>query len=133
MIKESKSNVTVDQISTIIGRNEALASVFDTVMDKNFITRNRHDWFWLSSDNVPDETGWYHIDRSKLELVKIDSIAAKELQWHQRMYVYGSGHAAVREHMPLALYIGDEYDDGRISALYLCGPDTVTRAALKSP
>lgn len=80
---------------------------------------------------MPNETGWYKVNRVESRLEKIDMNAAEKLDWHERLFVYGSGHAAVRDDLPLALYIGDEYADGRLSALYLCGPDVLTRVALR--
>lgn len=130
MISESAKSVTVDQINSVLNNDKSLASAIQTVMDEDFIKRNRHNWFWVSGDNTPTETGWYELDRGISRLTKIDSSTAAKLDWHKRMYVYGSGHAAVKKGMPLALYIGDEYEDGRLSALYLCGPDTFTRAAI---
>ncbi len=52
-------------------------------------------------------------------------------EWHQRLFVYDSAHAAVRDGLPLALYIGDELVDGRLPGLYLCGPDVLTWVAQK--
>jgi len=129
-IRESEKKVTLDQINTVLSNGKSLASAIQTVMDEDFIKRNRHDWFWVNGYQIPKETGWFRLDRIKSQLAKIDSSTAKNLKWHERMYVYESGHAGVREDLPLALYIGDEYEDGRLSALYLCGPDTFTRAAL---
>lgn len=124
-ITESPEKVTYDQVDKSMA-----ASAVEVVMDEDFIKRNRHDWFWMGGSNVPNETGWYKVNRVDSRLEKIDMAAAKELDWHERLYVYGSGHAAVRDDLPLALYIGDEYTDGRLSALYLCGPDVLTRVAL---
>ncbi|MDO8529946.1 MAG: hypothetical protein Q7S10_00850 [bacterium] len=103
----------------------------DVVMDKDFIEKSRHDWCWVAWGEVPTETGWYRVDRQNEELLKITAEQAGILEWHERLFVYGSGHAAVTENNPLALYIGDEYSDGRLSALYLCGPDVLTWVAIK--
>ena len=127
----ASKKVTFDKVSEARSEAEEVASILDIVMDKEFIEKNRHDWCWLNSNDVPKETGWYKINREAVALEKIISDEARTLEWHERMYVYGSGHAAVKDNTPLALYIGDEYDDGRMSALYLCGPDVLTWVALK--
>jgi hypothetical protein len=45
------------------------------------------------------------------------------------LFVYASALHAAEKNGPLALYIGDEYEDNRLSALYLCGPDVLARVA----
>jgi hypothetical protein len=126
-IQASDQKVTFDKVAG--GKNTA--SVRDAVMDREFIEKSRHDWCWLDWRDVPTNTGWYQIDRANDELVKISATDAAKLEWHERLYVYGNGHAAVRDNAPLALYIGDEYNDGRLSGLYLCGPDVLTWIAQK--
>jgi hypothetical protein len=124
-ITESLEKVTYDKVN-----KDLTASAVEVVMDENFIKRNRHDWFWMGGNNVPNETGWYRVNRVSAQLEKIDTAEAAELNWHERLYIYGSSHVAIKDNLPLALYIGDEYEDGRLSALYLCGPDVLTRVAL---
>src|SRR3989338_5687840 len=130
-ITSSKNKSTLDKVDTIIDPGKSIASVLEVVMDKEYIESNRHDWCWLGWQNVPTETGWYQIDRNNKQLIEITADDAAKLEWHERMFVYASGHAAVKESSPLALYIGDEYPDGRISALYLCGPDYLSLIAQK--
>ncbi len=130
-LKKSQDRITFDKIPEAPGEGEEIATILDFVMDQEFIEKHRHDWCWLGSKDVPTETGWYRVERKTNKLEKIEKIEVEKLAWHERLYVYGSGHAAVRDDLPLALYIGDEYDDGRISALYLCGPDVLTWVALK--
>ena len=130
-LSSSKDKVTFDKVDGSPQSGEEVASILDIVMDRKFVEKNRHDWCWLGSKDVPKETGWYKVDREAKALLKISQDDARALGWHERMYVYGSGHAAVKDNVPLALYIGDEYDDGRMSALYLCGPDVLTWVALK--
>lgn len=127
-IKQSSNKVTYDKI---MGSEGEIADVIDVVMDKEFIEQSRHDWCWVGWGKVPTETGWYKVDRQNSQLIKINAEEAQKIEWHERLFVYGSGHAAVKENSPLALYIGDEYSDGRISALYLCGPDILTWVAQK--
>ena len=127
-INRSQNKVTYDKVAE---NGSQLATVIDVVMDKDFIEKSRHDWCWVGWGEVPTETGWYRVDRQNEQLLKITTDQAGTLEWHERLFVYGSGHAAVTEHNPLALYIGDEYSDGRLSALYLCGPDVLTWAAIK--
>jgi hypothetical protein len=127
----SKTKITFDRTGDVIENGYEIASVFDAVMDEDFVRQSRYDWCWLNPKDVPTETGWYKVDRCEKRLDKIDDEAAPELEWHERLFVYGSGHAAVSEHLPLALYIGDEYADSRLSGLYLCGPDVLTWVALK--
>jgi hypothetical protein len=91
----------------------------------------RHDWCWLDYKEVPSEIGWYKINREKAILEKIADEEAKNLQWHERLFIYESALKAVNEKIPLALYIGYEDDDSRLSALYLCGPDYLAWVALK--
>ena len=125
-IVESSDNVTFNKVDLA-----SCASAVEVIMDEEFIKRNRHDWFWMNGSGVPNVTGWYWVKRDIKQLEKIDNMMAENLQWHERVFIYSSGHAAVRDDLPLALYIGDEYSDGRLSGLYLCGPDVLTRVALK--
>ena len=131
MTLPSKKKVTYDKVIETAESGDEVATIIDIVMDREFVETHRHDWCWLGSKNVPMETGWYRVNRETKKLEKIDKGGAEQCAWHERMYVYGSGHAAVRDDLPLALYIGDEYEDGRLSALYLCGPDVLTWVALK--
>lgn len=89
-ITESSEKVTYDKVD-----KDKTASAVEVVMDEDFIKRNRHDWFWMGGSNVPNETGWYKVNRIDSQLEKIDMAAAEALDWHERLYVYGSGHAAV--------------------------------------
>lgn len=126
-IVRSQNTITFDKVSA----NTSKANIEEIVMDKEFIQRFRHDWCWLSAEKLPKEVGWYKVDRNNLQLQRVSFQQAGELEWHERLYVYGSAIAAVGQNMPLALYIGDEYSDGRLSALYLCGPDVLTWVAQK--
>ncbi|MSR71535.1 MAG: hypothetical protein EXS50_02625 [Candidatus Taylorbacteria bacterium] len=130
-VNSSGRKVTFDKLQDGVDEGHAIANVFDVVMDEAFIKQSRHNWCWLSWKEVPTETGWYKVDREKNQLPKIDEEEAKKLEWYERLFVYGSGHAAVSENLPLALYIGDEYTDSRLSGLYLCGPDVLTWVAQK--
>lgn len=130
-ITPTKNKTTFDKLHDAIEPGNIIANVFDVVMDKEFIKKYRYDWCWLSWKDVPQETGWYEVNRSANRLEKIDDEQAEELEWHERLFIYGSGHAAVNEKLPLALYIGDEYADSRLSGLYLCGPDVLTWVAQK--
>ncbi len=128
-LKRSENKVTYDKI---VDTGGGIASVIDVVMDREFIENARHDWCWVGWGDVPTETGWYKVHRENQQLIKINSEEAAKIEWHERLFVYGSGHAAVKENNPLALYIGGEYSDGRLSALYLCGPDVLTWVAQMS-
>jgi hypothetical protein len=130
-IHSSGKKVTFDKLQEALDAGHSVANVFDVVMDEEFIKRSRHDWCWLGWKDVPTETGWYQVDRKNSQLLKISDEEAAKLEWHERLFVYGSGHAAVNEKLPLALYIGDEYADSRLSGLYLCGPDVITWVAQK--
>jgi hypothetical protein len=125
-VVRSSEKITFDKVN-----NDSMANIEEIVMDKEFVKQSRHDWCWLSNKNVPEEVGWYKIDRENCRLAKTKFEEAARLEWHERIYVYGSALAAVHEQMPLALYIGDEYSDGRLTALYLCGPDVLTWVATK--
>lgn len=127
----SQKKTTFDRIHDDLDAGCVVANVFDVVMNEELIKGSRYDWCWLSSENVPTETGWYLINREAKELQSISDETASKLDWHERLFVYGSGHAAVREDLPLALYIGDEYTDHRLSGLYLCGPDVLAFVAQK--
>ena len=130
-VTSSEHHVTFDEIDGAIAPGKALAEITDVAMDKPFIERSRHDWCWLSGRNVPPETGWYMVDRHHARLTKISDTRAAELEWHERLFVYASALHAAQQNGPLALYIGDEYEDRRLSALYLCGPDVLARVAQK--
>jgi hypothetical protein len=130
-IGSSGKKVTFDKLSDGLDAGHVVANLLDVVMDEAFIKQSRHDWCWLASENVPAETGWYRVDRENRSVLKISDADAAKLEWHDRLFVYGSGHAAVSERLPLALYIGDEYADSRLSGLYLCGPDVLTWVAQK--
>lgn len=128
-IIRSKNIVTFDKVGE---ENASIANIDEVVMDKEFIEQFRHDWCWLSAKNLPQGVSWYRVDRADAQLKKISFEEAKTLEWHERLYVYGSAIAAADQKMPLALYVGDEYSDGRLSALYLCGPDVLTWVAQKT-
>jgi hypothetical protein len=128
-ISSSGKKVTFDRLSDGVDEEHAIANVLEVVMDEEFIKQSRHDWCWLSWKDVPTETGWYKIDRENSLLQKISDEEASREEWHARLFIYGSGHAAVNEKLPLALYIGDEYADSRLSGLYLCGPDVLAWVA----
>ena len=130
-IRSSAEKVTFDRLEDGLENGYEIANVFDVVMDEEFIKQSRHDWCWLNWKDVPTETGWYKVDRGEHRLEFIDTEKAAALEWHERLFVYASGHAAVNEKLPLALYIGDEYTDSRLSGLYLCGPDVLTWVAQK--
>ncbi len=130
-INSSGKKVTFDRLTDGIDSNHDIANVLDVVMDEEFIKQSRHDWCWLSWKDIPSTTGWYKVDRESGLLRKISEEEAAGLEWHSRLFIYGSGHAAVYDELPLALYIGDEYTDGRLSGLYLCGPDVLTWVAQK--
>ena len=130
-IGSSGKKVTFDRLNDGVNGGHAIASVVEAVMDEEFIKKSRHDWCWLSGNDVPAETGWYEVDRAHARLSRISRAEAEKLEWHERLFVYASGHAAVNQQAPLALYIGDEYADGRLSGLYLCGPDVLTWVAAK--
>ena len=130
-IKASQNKVTYEKIIVTTKDGGELANAIDVVMDKKFIEQSRHDWCWVGWGDVPEETGWYRVNRNDQRLEKITTEQATVLEWHERLFVYGSGHAGVKANNPLALYIGDEYSDGRLSALYLCGPDVLTWVAQK--
>ncbi len=131
-ISSSKKKVTFDKLQDSLDSEHEVANVLDAVMDEEFIKQSRYDWCWLSWKEVPTKTGWYKVDRENKILLKINDAEAVKLEWHARLFIYGSGHAAVDEKLPLALYIGDEYPDKRLSGLYLCGPDVLTWVAQKS-
>ncbi len=130
-ITPSENKVTFDNIDGVIGSGKKVADITEVAMDQQFIERSGHDWCWLSGENVPPELGWYEVDRHNERLTKIAATHASELEWHERLFIYASALHAAETGGPLALYIGDEYEDGRLSALYLCGPDVLARVALK--
>jgi len=127
----SENKVAFDAIDGAIASGKNIADITEVAMDEQFIERSRHGWCWLSGENVPPETGWYEIDRHNERLTKIADVRASELEWHERLFIYASALNAAEKNDPLALYIGDEYEDRRLSALYLCGPDVLARVAQK--
>lgn len=129
-IISSKTKTTFDRVEKFIKNGHKLANITDLVMNKQFIKKARYDWCWLSCKNLPDQTGWYQIDRNSKLFTKIEERQAKKLEWHERLFIYESAQAARKDKSVLALYIGDEYRDSRLSALYLCGPDVLTWVAL---
>jgi hypothetical protein len=130
-ITPSERKVEIDEVADAITPGNAVANVAETVMDGGFIERSRYEWYWLNGQDIPPETGWYEVDRGDRRLRKIGRDEAAELEWHERLFLYASALSAAKENRLLALYIGDEYDDGRLSALYLCGPDVLARAVQK--
>ena len=130
-ITSSGKKITFEKIHDAIDDGHVVANVLDVVMDEEFVKQSRHDWCWLSWKDVPTQTGWYKVNRNENRLERVNDGQAVELEWHERLFIYGSGHAAVNEKLPLALYIGDEYTDNRLSGLYLCGPDVLTWVAQK--
>jgi hypothetical protein len=131
-ITPSVENVTIDEIRDAIADGKELAEIPEVVMDEEFLRRCRHDWCWLGGNGIPPNAGWYEVDRANGRLTAITDGRASQLEWHERLFVYPSALSAAEKKSALALYIGDEYDDNRLSALYLCGPDVVARVALKS-
>lgn len=130
-ISASDNIVAFDDIDAALASGKHIAGVAEAVMDEQFIERSRHDWCWLSGEHVPQETGWYEVDRRSQKLIKIADAQASRLAWHQRLFVYASALNAAAKKSCLALYIGDEYEDGRLSGLYVCGPDVLARVAQK--
>jgi hypothetical protein len=128
-ITPSEHKVTFDNIDGAIASGKTIADITEIAMDKQFIDRSRHDWCWLSGKNTPPETGWYEVDRHHEQLTKIADATASELEWHERLFIYASALHAAETNGVLALYIGDEYEDRRLSALYLCGSDVLARVA----
>jgi len=122
-VHSSKNKVSLDQIQTAIESSNTLADINDIALDKEYVEKNRHDWCWLDYKNIPEVSGWYMVNREKsaLEIVAVDD--AVKLQWHERVFIYESAIEAAKKQTPLALYIGYEDSDERLSALYLCGPD----------
>lgn len=130
-IKFSGKKIYYHEIPNAPDSGFVLADVLDVAMDKEFLERSRHDWCWVGSKNIPAETGWFKVDRENSQIIKINEADASELEWHERLYIYESALSTARQNSPLALYIGDEYSDGRLSALYLCGPDVLAWVAEK--
>ena len=122
-IISSEHRATLDKIADVIAGEKVIASAIETVMDKEYIEHHRHDWCWVGPTITSEQVGWHKIDREHDRLMNVDRAEAEKLEWHERLFVYESAMAAARENSSLALYIGDEYPDGRLSALYLCGPD----------
>ncbi len=131
MIISSENRVSLDKIQSAIKNGAHFANIIDIALDQEYVEKYRHDWCWLDYKEVPSEIGWYKINREKAILEKIADEEAKNLIWHERLFVYESAIKAVNDKIPLALYIGDEYNDARLSALYLCGPDYKAWVALK--
>jgi hypothetical protein len=129
-ITSSGTKTTFDRVEQFVKDGRQLANITDLVMDKQFIEKARHDWCWLDYKDLPNQIGWYQIDRNNKVLTKIEEEQAKKLEWHERLFIYESAQIAAKGQSILALYIGDEYDDARLSALYLCGPDVLAWAAL---
>ncbi len=130
-ITSSENRVSLDQIQSAINGDHAFANINDIVLDKEYVEKYRHDWCWLDYNQTPNEVGWYKINREKGVLEKTVDEDAKNLEWHERIFIYESAIKAAQEKTPLALYIGYEDDDSRLSALYLCGPDYLAWVALK--
>jgi len=130
-IVPSDSRVTLDNIQSAVAKGKSLANVPEVVLDQDYLTQYRHDWCWLGAGGIPEQTGWYKVNRQNQRLEKIDDKEAVNLEWHERLFVYESAIKAAKENSALALYIGDEYNDDRLSALYLCGPDYLAWVALK--
>lgn len=127
----SENKARLDQIESFLSPGKNLATATETVLDKEFIEKYKDDWCWVGHDNTPLETRWYKVDRENKCLVKISDEDVLTLQWHERVFIYGSALSAAKEGSHLALYIGGEYDDGRLTALYLCGPDYLAWVAQK--
>ena len=128
-ISASQQRVTLDQVDASLFPTKHLASATETVLDKQFIETHKDDWCWVSNSNTPTQTRWYNVDREHQRLVKISDDEASGLPWHERLFIYASALSAIKENSHLALYIGGEYDDGRLTALYLCGPDCLAWVA----
>lgn len=130
-IISSNDRVTLDNIQGATTNGKSLANVPEVVFDQAYLEKYRHDWCWLGASGIPSQVGWYKINRHDGQLEKIGESEAAKLAWHERLYVYESALTAGTENSALALYIGDEYTDNRLSALYLCGPDYLAWVALK--
>lgn len=130
-INSSENKVSLDQMQTAIKSGYVLADINDIALDKDYVETNRHDWCWLDYKNLPASSSWYKVNREKGVLEKIADSDAANLPWHDRLFVYESAVKAAQEKTPLALYIGYEDDDARLSALYLCGPDYLAWVAQK--
>ena len=130
-VNSSENKVSLDQIQTVIKSGHVLADIHDIVLDHEYVEKNRHDWCWLDYKNMPSVSSWYKVNREKSILERITENEAKNLKWHERLFIYESAIKAAQEKTPLALYIGYEDDDKRLSALYLCGPDYLAWVAQK--
>jgi hypothetical protein len=130
-LTRSAHKATVDRIEDALAAGKHAADIVDVALDRQFTEQSRHDWCWLSWQNVPPDTGWYEIDRQGRRLTRLSAQGAAGLEWHERLFAYPSALIAAKDRSPLALYIGDEYEDGRLSALYLCGPDVLASVAQK--
>ena len=130
-ITASEQRATLDKVAQSIANGRSLANATETALDQEFIEKYKDDWCWVGNENTPSETGWYKVDRENHKLVKISDNGVSRLTWHERLFVYQSALIAVKEGSDLALYIGGEYDDGRLNALYLCGPDYLAWVATK--
>jgi hypothetical protein len=130
-ITPSANKVTFDNLESALAPGKQVATIAEVAMDRQFIEQSRHDWCWLGCENVPREAGWYKVDREGRRLTRITEKQAAGLEWHERLFIYASALTAAKGRGPLALYIGDEYEDKRLSALYLCGPDVLASVAQK--
>jgi len=126
-ITRSEAKVTIDKVDAAIDSGKSVAKIAEVVMDKQFIEDSRHDWCWLSGEQIPPEPGWYRIDRDDERITKTSDTIASDIEWHERLFIYPSALQAAKKGETLALYIGDEYADRRLSALYLCGPDVLAQ------
>ncbi len=130
-ISSSTQKTTLDKVVPALTVGKEIATAMDTVLDREFIEKYRNDWCWVGNADTPTETGWYKVDRELQCLVKISDDQVSHLAWHERLFVYQSALAAMKEDSHLALYIGGTYNDGRVEALYLCGPDYLAWVAQK--
>ncbi len=122
-ISASENKVTLDKVGASTSSDKEIATATETVLDQEFIEKYNNDWCWVGNKNIPTEMGWYKVEREKQQLEKISYDEAAKLAWHERLFIYTSALIAAKEDSHLALYIGGEHKDGRLSALYLCGPD----------
>ena len=126
-----EKRTTLDRVAESIVEDRNLATATETVLDQEFVEKYKDDWCWVGNGNTPLEPRWYKIDRANQKLTKIRADQASRLAWHERLFIYQSALTATKEGSNLALYIGGEYDDGRLTALYLCGPDYLAWVATK--
>lgn len=130
-IVASTQRATLDKVAPALTEGKEVATATETVLDREFIEKYNADWCWVGNKDTPAETGWYRVEREHQRLAKISNDEVLQLAWHERLFIYGSALAAVREDSHLALYIGGKYNDGRLEALYLCGPDYLAWVAQK--